>query len=141
MRFGYTEFISADDPDEVIWRPMLRARLHGPLGAAMLDMLVDSGSDETQVPLSLVEALGIPLTAERVLLQGLGGTPVEARVARATFSFRDHQFESRIVAATGPDQHYFLLGHRDFFAHFWVAFDDPRHEFRLSAHARRTHAH
>jgi hypothetical protein len=78
VKLGYPEFGLAGVDPISIWRPILRVRLHGPAGSVALDMLVDSGSDETEVPLSLIEALPSDVFG----LPALHGPPVRPRCIR-----------------------------------------------------------
>lgn len=65
MRFDYTTILSiASDTGEpiVIFRPEIRFRIHGPNGAGDFLALVDTGADNTILPESIAQDLGIPLT-------------------------------------------------------------------------------
>lgn len=62
MRFPYSVNIGlAGDSDEfvAILRPEIPVHIHGPLGSAIVHALVDSGADQTILPLSVATRLGI----------------------------------------------------------------------------------
>src|SRR5207247_441289 len=67
--------------------PFLSVWLVGPKGRFKMQMLVDSGSAETLVPSSIVRRLGVPISNESIDLIGLGGTMVEAKIAKLDVEF------------------------------------------------------
>ena len=133
MTFAYSALMDA--AGNQTWRPFLTVRLLGPTGGLTLDMLVDSGADETQIPRSILDDLGVVPSAEEVEHSGVGGARVLGRVCSVKLAFKDQSYVSRSIAA--PDEQFALLGQRDFFAHYWGAFDQPRREFRVSPHRTR----
>jgi len=65
MRFPYTVSVarSIDTGDEIVLlRPEVPIRVYGPAGAAELLALVDTGADNSILPLSVAHDLGIETT-------------------------------------------------------------------------------
>jgi hypothetical protein len=134
MELGYSE-VSSDTATE--WLPLLQVRLRGPLGLIPLPMLVDSGATETMVPAKLLEALGVPLDGEQVVLTGANGAEFPGRAAQVRIEFGLHALVSRVVAYPDAVKGMPLLGHRDFFLNFWVGFDSRGRKFYVSPHRTR----
>lgn len=62
MRFAYREYISrypGTSDFRLILRPVVTVRISGPAANARWDALVDTGADETLLPMSLGDLLGV----------------------------------------------------------------------------------
>ena len=129
MRVPYTRM---PDGNSVQWMPYLQVALVGPAGRSQLPMLVDSGSMESLVPDRYLQRLGVPIDGEEVTLMGAGGREFTGRAAELRIEFRQHSFVSRVLAFPGDVRSPPILGHRDFFLNFWVAFDTSGHGFHVS---------
>jgi predicted aspartyl protease len=77
MKFSYREYISqfpGTSDFRLILRPVITVRIAGPKSEARWDALVDTGADETLLPLSLAELLGVELDREATsLAAGISG--------------------------------------------------------------------
>ena len=74
MRFPYREYVSQfprTTDFRLILRPVITIRILGPKSEARWDALVDTGADETILPLSLADLLGVELDQE-VTSQAVG---------------------------------------------------------------------
>jgi hypothetical protein len=74
MRFPYREYVSqfpGTSDYRLILRPVITIRIVGPKSEARWDALVDTGADETILPLSLADLLGVELDQE-VTSQAVG---------------------------------------------------------------------
>jgi hypothetical protein len=80
MKFHYSAFLSAapDSGDEVIiFRPEVPLRVHGPGGSAVYMALVDTGADNTILPLSIAKELKIDTDrAKGPRATAFGGQPI-----------------------------------------------------------------
>ena len=85
MTFAYSALV--DQLGNRTWRPLLPVRGLGPSGGITLDMLVDSGADETQIPRSILEDLGGVVGTEEVELSGVGGGATIGRVCDVRLAF------------------------------------------------------
>ena len=115
MKIAYTR--TATSEGRVRFAPLLEVRLHGPAGVQRLQMLVDSGSEESLVPRPIAELLGVPV--------------VVGRVASVEIRFKDQGFLSRVVVS---DVALPVLGHQDFFNRFRVTFDSNERAFYVVPH-------
>jgi hypothetical protein len=64
MKFPYRQYLSqypGTSDFHLILRPVITVRITGPRASARWDALVDTGADETLLPLSLGEVLGVTL--------------------------------------------------------------------------------
>jgi len=133
MRFPYSLSIarSIDAGDEiVILRPEVPIRVFGPTGAAELLALVDTGSDNSILPLSIAHDLGIETTL------GKGPSASAYGGQRIALSFADVLLElsqdevvlrwsSRLYFADfpGDSEKAVILGHEGFLDYFTATFD------------------
>ena len=108
-------------------RPYLDVWIKGPAATYRLWMLVDSGADQTMVPLSVVRALGLHETGETTL-GGVGGQLI-GKVATAELQCAAGRWTGNIVGAPGMTNFPPVLGQQDFFRSFLVGFDGARSTF------------
>jgi hypothetical protein len=128
MKVGYTQVGEGSFP----WLPLLRIDFHGPKGHSGIRALVDSGSMETMIPESVLRRIGVPATAEEVELTGMAGQKAFGHVAQVEAQFDETPFMSRVVVVPDDVVAIPILGHRDFFLKFWVAFDAPNRVFFIA---------
>lgn len=131
MKFPYVRYRS-DGGAADVWRPVAPVLLKGPLGSAELEMLVDSGADETVLPLELLEAIGIETREADVVLAGAGGEIGDVQRAEVELEIGDLRFVSRVVAVREQFGPFFVLGHRDLFDLHFVSFDARNRIFTIA---------
>jgi hypothetical protein len=104
--------------------PIVRVVLVGPRGRAITRAVVDSGSVETMLPAEALELAGIAVSSEEVLLSGIGGASVACRVAQARLELAHGriQYESRVCAFPRGTRQLAVLGRKDLFLRYYVAF-------------------
>jgi hypothetical protein len=137
VKFLYTQ-IPPSAPDGLpAFRPIVKAKLFGPRRTLKLDMLVDSGSDESVIHSSQLDAVGATYTGETITLRGLGGAESLGRVARLRVEVAGIPYDARLVGVEHRQQA--LLGQRDFFRNFVVQFDLDAGLFFVSRVNRRRH--
>ena len=87
-------------------------------------MVIDSGAAETLVPASALSAIGVSISKDEIELAGVGGARLTARLARVRIEFGGGRFvlDSRVAAVPEPFTQPAILGSRDFFLRYYVAF-------------------
>ena len=86
-------------------------------------MLVDSGACETMLPAPLLEALGVRYSGEKLAVCSFSGQQSEAEVGAVRVSFGGGRFELTTRVLGYPGFCVPVLGMRDFFNRYFVAFD------------------
>ncbi len=141
MKFPYREYISqypgATDY-RLILRPVITLRIVGPESDARWDALVDTGADETLLPLSLAELLGIELDEESTSqAAGISGDEltiyygdVELEIAAQNKTVR---WKSTVgfVEFGSSDDEVIILGHGGCLDYFTAIFDGENAELEL----------
>lgn len=130
MRFDYTTIVSsAPDTGElvVIFRPEIRLTVHGPLGSGDFVALVDSGADNTILPVSIASALGIPLTSGKgPTAKAFGGQEIALSYADIELQLIHAQgrlrWLARVYFAENADEETLILGHHGFLDYFTATF-------------------
>jgi hypothetical protein len=123
MRFPYQSLPvaggGAGEPE-----PIVHVIVVGPRGRAITRAVVDSGSVETMLPEEALELAGIAVSPEEVLLSGIGGASVACRVAQARIELAHGriQYESRVCAFPRGTRQLAVLGRKDLFLRYYVAF-------------------
>jgi predicted aspartyl protease len=120
----FSQLLDVNGQPTETWAPLLKATLVGTNGRARLNMLIDSGSNETMIGKTVANRLGLTVSNEEVELTGMAGSRAIGRVGAATieFGFGRYSFRSRIVVAPDFESHPVLLGVRDFFLRHRVVF-------------------
>jgi hypothetical protein len=103
--------------------------------------LLDTGSDDTKLPLSIAHRFGVALGGDHpIVFRGVGGLAVgfygevvlELRQSPKSYIWTAHvAFLPDPVDATPEERIAILLGHAGFFRHFHVAFDYQRGRVRI----------
>ena len=123
-------------PARSLERPVIPLFISGPRGALPYLGLLDTGSDDTKIPLAIAERLGIELDrGHPVPFRGVGGE-VFGVYGTVTLELRQSPKSYRwtTVAAFLPDppdatdeeSAIITLGHTGFFRYFRAAFDYQR---------------
>lgn len=142
MKFSYRSYVSqfpGSADFRLILRPMVTVRITGPKADARWDALVDTGADETLLPLSLADPLGIELDQEATSqAAGISGD-------RLTIYYGDVEFE--IVAENdmvswrstvgfvdfgSVEDEVIVLGHGGCLDYFVATFDGEKAELELT---------
>jgi predicted aspartyl protease len=95
-------------------------------------MLVDSGASDTMIARDFLEHLGVHLSSEKREVLSFSGERHEADVAMATIRFGGGRFELRTSILAFPGRRVPILGMRDFFNRYLVAFDAGGSSFFVS---------
>ena len=81
MKFPYQRYTvtpSPSVPDGILYRPEVPLRVIGSIGDASFLALVDSGADETLLPCSMGEAIGVRIDdSTQSQVAGIGGQLVD----------------------------------------------------------------
>jgi len=141
MKFPYREYISifpGTDDFRLILRPVIQVRISGPKSEAICDALVDTGADETLLPLSLAEVLEIELDHEFTSqAAGISGDTLTIRYGDITFSIEDGEENVTWRTTVGfvdfpkSDEEVIVLGHGGCLDYFTSNFDGERAELEL----------
>lgn len=143
MKFAYREYVAqfpgADD-FRLILRPVITIRIAGPQAAARWDALVDTGADETLLPLSLSQLLGVDLdgrpTSQAAGISGdklmiyYGEVSLQISSENETIEWRDMV---GFVDFQDVDDEVIVLGHGACLDYFTAIFDGERGELTLQA--------
>lgn len=133
MKFDYREYLSrvpGKAEYRLILRPVIPVRIIGPTAEARCDALVDTGADETVLPICLAELLGVSLDQDFTgQAAGIGGTRLHVRYGDIVFELSDGRKALRWATSAGfvefpsPDDELVILGHGGFLDYFTATFD------------------
>ena len=133
MRFPYIPFSVAPTPSHpdstVTYRPYIPIRVVGPRGSARLDGLLDTGADETVLPRSITEVLGIDLdVGAQARFRGVGGQIVVVTYGRVELEVgtKSRWFRWPATVAFLDGRESAILGHSGFLEHFTASFSGQR---------------
>lgn len=150
MKFAYSGILSPapDTGEEVlIFRPEVPLRIHGPNGFASYMALVDTGADNSILPLSIAVQLGIPTeSAKGPGATAFGGQQLSLSFADIRLQMSDDQDSWRWPARVyfydfhDDEPETIVVGHEGFLDYFTAIFDgeqllldlEPNHEFPRS---------
>ncbi len=141
MRFPYRQYISkfpGTDDYRLILRPIISLRIIGPKSEARWDALVDTGADETLLPLSLAEVLKIELD-QQLTSEAAGISGDRLRIYYGDVEFRvaaDDEVVSwkttvGFVEFGAADDEVKILGHGGCLDYFTATFDGEKAELEL----------
>ncbi len=134
----YPTFTSPTVPTGVLYRPEISVRVVGTLSALWTWALVDPGSDDTLLPLSLAQAIGArmdPLQTWSV--EGFGGQALPVVLGEIELELNDGNQTFRWPARIGvvdfadPQDEITLVGHAGFLDYFRVTFDGHAHALHI----------
>ncbi len=133
MRFPYTLSVarSIDNGEEIVLlRPEIPIRVYGPAGAAEMLALVDTGSDNSILPLSIARDLGIKTTLGKgPAATAYGGQQIALSFAEVELEVSQDdtlvRWRSRLYFADFPGdmEKAVILGHEGFLDYFTATFD------------------
>jgi predicted aspartyl protease len=141
MKFSYSAVVApAPDSGEqlVIFRPEVPLTLHGPNGSRQYIALVDTGADNTILPIAVAHHFGI----ETVAAQGpaavaFGGQRILLSYADVELSLSDSDATLRWLARVffvedaESDEETLVVGHQGFLDFFVAIFDGSECELEL----------
>lgn len=143
MKFPYREYICrlpGSDDFRLIRRPVIAVTVCGPAGQLVGDALFDTGADDTLLPISFAEALGLSLdesmTSEAV---GITGGPLTVFYAEVRFSISAEDDDETVhwtstvgfVEFESGDDEVVIFGHEGCLEFFTARFDGERAELEL----------
>ena len=122
MKFPYQQYQtwpSPTVPSGLLHRPEILLRVIGKAGTVSLSALVDCGSDDTILPLSVGQATGAMMDpTQSWSTEGIGGQAVPVVLGEVTLELSDGSRTFRWLAKVG-----------------FVDFADPKDEIALLGHA------
>jgi len=117
-------------PDGRIWRPEVDITVSGPNGHEVTTALLDTGSDQTVLPLSTAKKLGVPLQSQRPIdASGLRGDITTIVPGTVQLQFHGLSPSLAWTATVGfvdfhsPDNECTVLGHGGCLEYFMATFD------------------
>lgn len=145
MKFPYREYISqfpGSSDFRLILRPVITIRIAGPRTEARWDALVDTGADETLLPLALAELLGVDLDRSAIRQAvGISGNlltinygDVELEIANDDHLIRWHTTVG-FVDFDATDEGVIVLGHGGCLDYFTATFNGEGAELELKPNA------
>lgn len=133
MKFPYRQYHTAPSPTVsggLLQRPEVPLRIIGTTGAVSLWTLVDAGSDDTLLPLSVAQMIGATLDASQTWkVEGIGGQVVPILLGEVVLELSDGHQTFRWPAKIGlvdfadPQDEVALVGHAGCLDYFRVTFD------------------
>ncbi len=110
---------------DLVYRPKARIRIDGPKGTDELSALVDTGADETLLPVDLAERLGLELRDEaRTVILGIVGNSTPIWYAQVNLEVLrpggGPRWSARVGFYLGAKP---ILGHAGFLDHFTAKFN------------------
>lgn len=125
-------------PSTTIWRPIIPIRASGPAGSRRLFGLLDTGADETSLPMEIATDLGIAIDPrEPARFEGLGGQAkgfygrdvrFELKQGKRSFAWQVARVAFLYDPPDADDEEKvtITLGHVGFFRYFTTTFDNQR---------------
>jgi predicted aspartyl protease len=145
MRFQYREYISQHPGTtdfRLILRPVITIRIAGPKAEARWDALVDTGADETLLPLSLADLLGVELDCDATSqAAGISGDTLTIHYGDVEVQITDGHEMIRWRSTVGfvefgsADNEVIVLGHGGCLDYFTANFDGAEAELELTANS------
>jgi hypothetical protein len=130
MRFPYTLHIvpSIDTGDEIVLlRPEIPLRVYGPVGHIDVLALVDTGADNSILPLSVAADLGMETTPGKgPPATAFGGQRISLSFAEVVLELSQDgnvvRWRARLYFADFPNEKAVVLGHEGFLDYFTATF-------------------
>jgi hypothetical protein len=143
MKFSYRKYLTQQSPTSptgILHRPVISLRVAGTTGASLLNALVDPGSDDTLIPLTVGRAVGArPDPTHTWHAEGIGGQAVAVILGEVEFELTDGNLTFRWSAKIGlvdfadPKDEVAVLGHAGFLDYFRVTFDGHLRTLEIEA--------
>lgn len=104
--------------------------------------LVDSGADETVLPLAVARAVGVSLSRTAYPFRGVGGQEVQVRYGTVAFEVRGARRYRRWEARVGflPGLKHAILGYAGFLEFFTLTIQSYRGTLRMTPNPRFSRA-
>jgi hypothetical protein len=141
MKFNYLQYLtqpSPKTPSGILHRPKIPLRIIGGTGLLPTSALVDPGSDETLLPLSVGKLIGAKIDpTQSWQVEGIGGQVVAVILGEVDFELTDGKQTFRWSAKIGfvdfadPKDEVTVLGHAGFLDYFRVIFDGHRRKLEI----------
>jgi len=141
MKFTYQQYISPASPTApsgIVYRPVVPLRIIGTAAAVFSWATVDTGSDDTLLPLSVGYLVGAKLDASQTWnLEGIAGQTLSAVLGEVTLEVRGGNQIFRWLQKVGfvdfsnPQDEVFLLGHAGCLDYFRITCDGHRRELEI----------
>lgn len=141
MNYRFTKYdvaSTATNPRGEVHRPQVVLRLSGPAGDLFLLALVDTGADETIVPLSAAEEIGVELyEGQRSHAGGISGSQLELVAGQVELEIigSDESFQwSGLISFAkfeNVDDECAILGHIGALEYFTSTFDGKQRQGSL----------
>ncbi len=138
MRFRYLAFDVSPTPAHpdisTVDRPYIPIRVVGPRGTARLDGLLDTGADETVLPLFVAGRVGVEIDPEaQARFRGVGGHLVTVTYGRVELEvgsgFRAVRWPATVAFL---DSGIPILGHEGFLQYYTASFNGHRGHVTLT---------
>lgn len=133
MKFSYLQYLtqpSAMTPTGILHRPKVPLRIVGATRILPTWALVDPGSDDTLLPLSVGQLVGAKIDLMQTWqVEGIGGQAVAVTLGEVDFELTDGNQALRWTTKVGlvdfpdPNDEVTILGHAGFLDYFRVIFD------------------
>jgi predicted aspartyl protease len=140
MKFSYREYVSqfpGSTDFRLILRPVITVRIAGSKCDARWDALVDTGADETLLPLTLAQLLGVQLDSTTSRAAGISGDELTIHYGEVTLHIESQgdtvawQTVVGFVEFGSVDDEVIVLGHGGCLDYFTARFDGENAELEL----------
>lgn len=144
MRFSYREYVSqfpGTADYRLILRPVITVRIVGPKAQARWDALVDTGADETLLPLSVAKLLKVEFLEGTSEAAGITGDKLTIHYGDVEFEISAGDETTKWRTTVGfvefgtKDEEMIVLGHGGCLDYFTATFDGERAELELTPNA------
>ncbi len=142
MKFAYRQYIGrmpGSDDFRLIVRPIVPLRVFGSAGNSRGHALVDTGADETLLPMSIAEELKIELDETATSqASGITGDLLTIRYGEVEFELSDDSDSAQWKTVVGfvdfgsTDEEVIVLGHGGCLDYFKAIFDGENAELTMT---------
>lgn len=119
MKFHYRRMALTGEPNERL-RPALPVLIRGGSRTLKYTLLIDTGADETMLPMQIADRLGVKFEEGEAPFRGVGSEMQYGRRGDVTISFGGGRFSFTCRALFHPELRVPLLGHTGFFERYRV---------------------
>ena len=119
---------------DIVYRPMIPIRAMGPAGDDDLRALVDTGADDTLLPASLIDLLGVALRpGDQAVIVGIEGSTTVVRYGTVDLEIPEAGGGYRWSARVGFHASFrVVLGHIGFLEYFTASFNGRTRQLTLT---------
>jgi aspartyl protease len=142
MKFDYTTYDvdpSSTNPSGVVRRPEVLLRVNSGASARLVLALVDTGADESVLPSTLANSIGVTTDdANTIQAAGVGGQLIDLLPGAVELEITDgsESYKWRTVVGfarfENPDDECAILGHVGALEYFTATFDGEAHQLSLA---------